>query len=358
MIGSTVSPAIGASSDLERAPRLVNWNPVGAGGRPIPDELVAPLRWRKARHALVSLTSDLFDETVPDDYIARIWATMASARQNTFYVSTTQHRRMRILLNSRSFWEDVCSHFVGLLHLGPGRSQVLPTPEAGFPLPHVGVGVRVRDQHDAEVAVPDLLATNVALRYVDARLCGPLDLDLPRCEDHNRDHAYFDASTATQRCGLCVDDGWLGELSFGHWLDPLNDGIGWVVLHGESGRDATPLHPNWVRSLRDQCIEQDAPFWFGSWGDYICVPVEDDPVFSGGRAYDDPRGGRCAPIVRVPAPGRKSMRGSTARLLQPGESTRTTVLLDRDTIAVRVGSVNAGRALDGRTWDQFPSASV
>ncbi|TEA09214.1 DUF5131 family protein [Mycobacteroides salmoniphilum] len=356
MIGSVANSVVVVESDREIAPTLADWSPIGADGRPVPQELSSPLRWRKARHALVGPSSDVFDDAVTDDYIARIWATMASARQNTFYISTAHHRRMRILLNSQGFWEDVCSHFVRLLRVGRSRRQVLPAPQAGVPLPHVRLGVRVRDQYDAEVAVPDLLGTVAALRYVDARLSGPLDLDLPRCDCHGRDEISLD-QRGQEWCHDCVADGRTGELSYGHWLDPLNEGIGWVVLHGEIGRDATPLHPTWVRTLRDQCIEQEAPFLFGSWGDYTCVPVVDDPDFSGGRAYEDPRGGRCAPVVRVPASGRKSMRGATARLLQPGESTRRTVLLDGDTIAVRVGSAHAGRTLDGRTWDQFPSAS-
>lgn len=43
-------------------------------------------------------------------------------------------------------------------------------------------------------------------------------------------------------------------------------GIGWVIAGGESGPGARPVHPGWVRSIRDQCTAQDVPFFFKQWG--------------------------------------------------------------------------------------------
>src|SRR4051794_38525872 len=40
------------------------------------------------------------------------------------------------------------------------------------------------------------------------------------------------------------------------------DGIGWVILGGESGAGARPMEADWVRSVRDQCREVDVPFFF------------------------------------------------------------------------------------------------
>jgi len=44
------------------------------------------------------------------------------------------------------------------------------------------------------------------------------------------------------------------------------DGIGWVIVGGESGPGARPMHPDWVRDLRDQCIAAKVPFFFKQWG--------------------------------------------------------------------------------------------
>jgi protein gp37 len=53
-------------------------------------------------------------------------------------------------------------------------------------------------------------------------------------------------------------------------LGPLGaldlSGIDWVIVGGESGPGARPMHPDWVREIRDQCIAQNVPFFFKQWG--------------------------------------------------------------------------------------------
>jgi protein gp37 len=39
-------------------------------------------------------------------------------------------------------------------------------------------------------------------------------------------------------------------------------GIHWVIAGGESGRGFRPLNLDWVRSIRDQCVRHDVPFFF------------------------------------------------------------------------------------------------
>jgi protein gp37 len=66
-------------------------------------------------------------------------------------------------------------------------------------------------------------------------------------------------------------------------LGPLDEldltGIHWVIAGGESGRNARPVNPAWVRSLRDRCISCDVPFFFKQWGGRTAK--------SGGRILDD-----------------------------------------------------------------------
>jgi protein gp37 len=45
-------------------------------------------------------------------------------------------------------------------------------------------------------------------------------------------------------------------------------GIGWLIAGGESGRGARPMHPEWARALRDQCAAADVPFLFKQWGSH------------------------------------------------------------------------------------------
>lgn len=59
-------------------------------------------------------------------------------------------------------------------------------------------------------------------------------------------------------------------LSLEPLLGPLSelrlDKIHWVIVGGESGPRARPIKPEWVRELRDNCIENDVPFFFKQWG--------------------------------------------------------------------------------------------
>jgi protein gp37 len=56
----------------------------------------------------------------------------------------------------------------------------------------------------------------------------------------------------------------LSAIDLAPWLKQQQ--IGWVIAGGESGGEARPTHPNWIRSLRDQCTNYQVPFHFKQWG--------------------------------------------------------------------------------------------
>lgn len=102
-------------------------------------------------------------------------------------------------------------------------------------------------------------------------------------------------------------------------------GIDWVIVGGESGPHARPMHPAWVRSIRDQCIAAGVAFFFKQWGEFS--PVQPLDV-----KFKD---------VRIDLAGRDvtflcGLQG------------------DDDAILFRVGKKAAGRMFDGRTWDEYP----
>lgn len=93
---------------------------------------------------------------------------------------------------------------------------------------------------------------------------------------------------------------------------------GLVIVGGESGPGARPMHPDWARSLRDQCVSARAPFFFKQWGEYQPLgPVD-------------------------------SVAGSRGVLTAGWHESDGYGFL-------RVGKKAAGRLLDGRTWDQMPA---
>ncbi len=114
-------------------------------------------------------------------------------------------------------------------------------------------------------------------------------------------------------------------------LGPLDGlqlgGIDWLIVGGESGPRARPMHPAWARQLRDQCCEASVAFFFKQWGAHVPELEMQNPR-RGSLAVLDVRGRRC----RIAVPGADAVR------------------------LRRVGKAAAGRLLDGRTWDQMPAS--
>lgn len=112
--------------------------------------------------------------------------------------------------------------------------------------------------------------------------------------------------------------------------------LDWVIVGGESGPGARPMHPDWARSLRDQCEAAGVPFLFKQWGEWASVstsPVHPESTRTPGN------------LCSV------TLDGVTAdhyvAISTDGGRTRNEIR--------RVGKKAAGRLLDGRTWDGFPA---
>lgn len=203
-----------------------------------PDTLTTPLRWHMSRRVFVNSMSDLFHDKVTDEFIARVFAVMALAPQHTFQVLTKRHGRMRSLLTSREFIR-LYARTRDELAREHRLSHVLTRVTATWPLPNAWLGVSVEDQRWADIRIPALLETPAAVWFLSCEpLLGPIDLTL----------VGWDGAT-----GLTV-------------LDHPPNGIDWVIVGGESGPGARPMHPDWVRSLRDQCNDAGVPFFFKQWG--------------------------------------------------------------------------------------------
>ena len=118
--------------------------------------------------------------------------------------------------------------------------------------------------------------------------------------------------------------------------------IDWVIAGGESGPGARPMHPDWARSLRDQCTDAGVPFLFKQRGEWTW---NEPGQF---RLPTQPLTDRDA--VMHPA-GMVAMTKSNPfnpfERGHPNWGTRIT----------RVGKKAAGRELDGRTWDEYPAVT-
>lgn len=233
-----------------------------------PERLDRPLTWRKPRRVFVNSLSDLFHNDVPDDYIARVFAVMALAPQHTFQILTKRPGRMRSLLNSPNFRVSVDEAI-------RGRVAASAPARVWYALPNVWLGVSVENQKWADIRIPQLLETPAAIRFLSCEpLLGSVDL--------------FARSSIDR--------------------DP---GLDWVICGGESGPGARPMHPDWARSLRDQCTESGTPFHFKQWGEW--APASE---FANHRRH----------------------------------------YFDDGQMVARYGKHIAGRELDGRTWDEYPGS--
>jgi protein gp37 len=259
--------------------------------------LMAPRQWTKPRMIFVNSMGDLFHEDVPDAWIDKVFCIMALSRQHTFQVLTKRADRMRDYFSQfrPSPPEDGYITRNGIASHALERWQPSFSPQR-WPLPNVWLGVSVEDQKRADERIPDLLHTPAAVRFISAEpLLGDIDL-----ADH-----------------LALDTPLMGGI-------PLH----WVIAGGESGPNARPMHPDWARSLRDQCAVAGVPFFFKQWGEWAPAPIEAEE-----RVYVMLRDGRRE---------WKRLIGETALKLRGAES------------VWRVGKHLAGRLLDGREHNGMP----
>ncbi len=323
------------------------------------DRLDLPLHWRNPRRVFVNSLADLFHDDVPTEHIAKVFATMAQAERHTFQVLTKRPARMRSLLRSGEFaelvwhsikdtWtpkslgrelaENLIDHFVAKrAHGAPMR-----------PLSNVWLGTSVESQRWADIRIPKLLETPAAVRFLSCEpLLGPIDLAGP---------IHADGPLRGSRTKLTY---WLtGEPQWGPdeagptgvMMQSLITGprIDWVIVGGESGPGAKPMHPDWARKLRDQCVQADVPFFFKQFGEWGL----EWPLDKEGRIVAGPRGMG----ITVANDGTVYQPGDLAYPDGPryGEAIRAGHNRANLTSMYRLGKHAAGRELDGRTWDGQP----
>jgi protein gp37 len=279
--------------------------------------LTQPLRWKRPRMIFVCAHGDLFHESVPDEWIDRVFAVMALCPQHTFQVLTKRSARMRRYMDG-----------IGLRR--PKRAWMLAderiAAEPAFPLPNVWLGVSVEDQARADERVPDLLATPAAVRWLS---CEPLLSEVKLfggTGDRKRIWNWLSGET-----GVMHFDG--PDFDYGPKLD-------WIVAGGESGPGARPMHPDWARSLRDQCAAANVPFFFKQWGEW----APQVGAVDGWTIPDDPEISRYA--YRIWEGDRWSEPFSKGWMDD----------VDDDTVS-RIGKKRAGRLLDGQLHDAMPVQS-
>jgi protein gp37 len=249
------------------------------------DRLEIPIHWRKPRRVFVNSMSDLFHPDVPFSFVDKVVAIMQEAYRHTFQILTKRPERMWEYFEKRLDGEW---RFIHLDHAIAAMGRPHPTVTM-FPFPNIWLGVSVEDQATANERIPWLLKTPAAVRFVSYEpALGPVNI--------------------WQACGL-VPDSWFS-----------NSGLDWIICGGESGPGARPMHPDWARSLRDQCVSAGVPFFFKQWGEW--------------KKYT----GQSSNTIR--------WMDNTGKM-QTGDNNGAFPF-------ARVGKKAAGRLLDGSEWNEYP----
>jgi len=284
-----------------------------------------PLRWKRPRMIFVCAHGDLFHESVPDEWIDRVFAVMALAPQHTFQVLTKRSARMREYLAAFQDRPEAFARamaFVVRAAGRPGQLGLTAIDNMLWPIPNIWLGVSVEDQARADERIPDLLATPAAVRWLSCEpLLGRVDLTM----------LHYD--------GITNVDCLRGMHGARQPMLAECDRIDWIVAGGESGHGARPMHPDWARSLRDQCAAAGVPFFFKQWGEWE-VALD--------RERDDPDW-RADYINNYVDHGRSRWLN-----LEGGRGFHG----DRFHVMRNVGKKRAGRTLDGVTHDAIPTVSL
>ena len=210
------------------------------------DRLDAPLHWRKPARVFVNSMSDLFHEQVDFEFIDRVFAVMVNC-EHTFMILTKRPARMK------AYFDNGGGYWFGNLRAAPSN---------------VWFGVSIEDQRTADERIPLLLQTPAAVRFVSYEpALGPVDLTTCRYD------------------GVIDIDALKGEARgiYNTYPFPSSDmkawPLDWVIMGGESGPGARPMHPDWARSMRDQCQVAGVPFFLKQLGG-VKMPVLDGKVWA------------------------------------------------------------------------------
>jgi len=214
------------------------------------ESLASPLRMKKSRHVIID--GDLFHEDVSDHWITQVFVVMMVANHHTYQVLTKRSDRMRSWMTAANRSGEIAAAIrANVIRHGGGcpafEDATGILAKLSWPPENVWLGISAERQTEADARIPDLLATPAAVRFVSAEpLIGPIDF----FQDGN------------------------GPLANGHPTREQIDGengiqfirygcsrIDWIIVGGESGHGARPMHSVWARSIRDQCVAAGVPFF-------------------------------------------------------------------------------------------------
>ena len=165
--------------------------------------------------------ADVFDEEVSDEWRYRLFALIQQTQNLDWLVLTKRPT------NAKRFILEYLDKIVG--------SKTIYF--------NLWIGTSVENQETADERIPQLLQIPAAKRFLSMEpLLGPVDFYQTSNNMPTKGHPWRNA--------------------------PILTDIHWVIVGGESGRNARPMNPDWVRSIRNQCLSANVKFFFKQWGEW------------------------------------------------------------------------------------------
>ena len=260
------------------------------------------------RRVFCASLADVFDNAVPAEWRSDLFA----------LIERTPHLDW-LLLTKRI---GNAAHMIeqALIRIGDGATEAL----GSWPWPSVWLGATICNQAEADRDIAKLLAMPASVRFLSIEpMLGPVAV--PKLCDSGS--VPGPGSVGGVTCSRCDGTQRYGCL-----------GVDWIICGGESGPHARPMHPDWVRTLRDQCAAAGVPFHFKQWGEWVPYEHSAQPPYlwsQHGRELD----GHALP----------DFESDDGRAQCEWYCDFADQLLAR-----RVGTKAAGRALDGVKHNGFP----
>jgi protein gp37 len=207
--------------------------------------LQAPLHWRKPRMVFVCSMTDLFADFMKDEWIDCVFDTMETAHWHTYQVLTKRSRRQRNYVNRRYVEKSAPKN--------------------------IWFGVSVEDQPRAEARIPNILQTRAAIRFISAEpLLGPIGLTrlciLPQKPDSIRSGIHIDVLRGKYcESGVAYTGDW--DIRGPAPPDSERRKLDWVIVGGESGKEARPMQLEWATDIVQQCEPTDVKCFVKQLGD-------------------------------------------------------------------------------------------
>lgn len=265
---------------------LVKWGFRQERRRTTPANWRKPLAWNAEAKRLgtryrvfCASLADVFDNSVPPEWRADLF----------HLIRETPHLDWAILTK----------------RIGNTKKLLPWATDNGQPYLNVWIGATVCNQEEADRDIPKLLDVPARVRFLSIEpLLGPVELPFDRLREWNHTALLNPQGHAASN-------------------------IDWVIVGGESGPKARPMHPDWAYSLRDQCEAAGVPLLFKQWGEW---------ANAGNRAFGTAKG----EVRHIQSDG--SFWGDDL----PDDENADVITV------VKVGKKSAGRLLGGVLHDGYP----